>query len=150
MVPQAFVTLDQFPLTPSGSVDRRALPAPDLGALVERAKVALAASVEEGIAGIFAEILKLPVEQVGAHDGFFELGGHSLLGTQVIARARSAFQVDLLAARPLRAPHARRPPPRSRARFRRGQGLDLPPLARAAAAATATSRSPSPRSASGS
>jgi amino acid adenylation domain-containing protein len=131
MVPQLFVTLEQFPLTPSGKVDRRALPAPDEGALIERAKVAPRGPVEEALAGIFAEILKLPIEQIGAHDGFFELGGHSLLGTQVIARARAAFRVEL----PLRALFEHPTPAALAAQIdlelRKGQGLALPPLQRA-------------------
>ena len=54
-------------------------------------------SVEEVLAGIWAEVLTL--EQVGIHDNFFDLGGHSLLATQVISRIRSAFQTEI----PLRA-----------------------------------------------
>ncbi|MEO7327241.1 MAG: amino acid adenylation domain-containing protein, partial [Minicystis sp.] len=131
MVPQLFVVLDQLPLTPSGKVDRRALPAPDLGALADQARVAPRGPVEEALAGIFAEILHLPVEQVGAHDGFFELGGHSLLGTQVVSRVRAAFRIEL----PLRALFEH-PTPAGLATqvdlvLRAGQGLDLPPLTRA-------------------
>jgi hypothetical protein len=49
--------------------------------------------VEARLAGIWADVLG--VVQVGVHDNFFELGGHSLLATQVIARARTAFQVEV-------------------------------------------------------
>jgi acyl carrier protein len=49
--------------------------------------------VEEKLAGIMAEVLKM--ERIGMHDNFFELGGHSLLGVQVIARVRKVFQVEL-------------------------------------------------------
>jgi amino acid adenylation domain-containing protein len=98
MVPQAFVFLDQLPLTPSGKVDRRALPAPEQSRPAQaETYVAPATRVEEVIAGIWAAVLKL--ERIGTHDNFFELGGHSLLATQVISRIRQQFQVNL----PLRA-----------------------------------------------
>jgi len=98
MVPAVFVTLAALPLTPSGKVDRRALPAPDFGRSVsDKAFVAPRTPVEEALAGIWVQVLG--IEQVSVHDDFFELGGHSLLANQVIARMRDAFGVDL----PLRA-----------------------------------------------
>jgi amino acid adenylation domain-containing protein len=99
MVPSAFVLLDALPLTGSGKINRLALPAPSEGALADKARVAPRGPLEEGIAAIFAEVLRVADEQVGAHDGFFELGGHSLLATQVVARARASFGVEI----PLRA-----------------------------------------------
>src|SRR4029079_17965948 len=95
MVPSAFVVLDALPLTGSGKVNRLALPAPGESALADKARVAPRGPLEEGIAAIFAEVLRVPAEQVGAHDGFFELGGHSLLATQVVARARASFGVEI-------------------------------------------------------
>ncbi|MBN3950378.1 MAG: amino acid adenylation domain-containing protein [Nostoc sp. NMS7] len=94
MVSSAFVFLDTMPLTPSGKVDRRALPTPeDFRPDVEAEYVAPRTIVEEALAGIWSEVLK--IEQVGIHDNFFELGGHSLLATQVISRLRQSFQVEL-------------------------------------------------------
>jgi amino acid adenylation domain-containing protein len=98
MLPSAFVLLDEMPLTPSGKVDSRALPAPEASRPEMNASYAVPRSpVEEVLAGIFCEVLKL--ERVGVNDNFFALGGHSLLATQVVARAREVFQVEL----PLRA-----------------------------------------------
>jgi acyl carrier protein len=94
MVPSAFMFLDALPLTPNGKVDREALPAPDTVRPESRGPyVAPRTPIEEALAGIWAEVLRL--KQVGIHDNFFELGGHSLLATQVISRVRAAFRVEL-------------------------------------------------------
>ena len=94
MVPSAFVTLDSLPLTSSGKVDRRALPAPDpSGFRTENIYVEPRTPVEEQLVEIWEEVLGL--ERVGTNDDFFELGGHSLLATRVVSRARGAFQVEL-------------------------------------------------------
>ncbi|MEH2193291.1 MAG: non-ribosomal peptide synthase/polyketide synthase, partial [Nostoc sp.] len=93
MMPQAFVMLEEMPLTPNGKVDRRALPAPDLHHQLKDKYVAPRTPSEEMLAQIWATVLK--VEQVGIYDNFFELGGHSLLATQLVSRIRSNFQVEL-------------------------------------------------------
>jgi thioesterase domain-containing protein/acyl carrier protein len=81
MVPSAFVTLERFPLTPNGKVDRKALPRPDFQA--ERAGfVPPASATEKALANIWAEVLG--IKQVGLHDNFFELGGHSLQTLRVV------------------------------------------------------------------
>ena len=93
MVPNAFVILKSLPLTPSGKVDRRALPAPDLYSSNSEKYVAPRTPIEELLAQIWAQVLK--VEQVGVYDNFFELGGHSLLATQLVSRIRNIFKVEL-------------------------------------------------------
>ena len=94
MIPSNFIILDALPLTPSGKVDRRALPTPDTTRPeIEEAFVAPRGPIEKMLAGIWAQLLGL--EQVGIHDNFFELGGHSLLATQVVFRVGEVFQVDL-------------------------------------------------------
>ncbi|MCI0724046.1 MAG: amino acid adenylation domain-containing protein, partial [Acidobacteria bacterium] len=94
MVPSAFVTLDALPLTPSGKIDRRALPTPDhTRPGLEPDFVTPRTPVEQALIDIWSEVLGL--DQVGIHDDFFELGGHSLLATQVISRVRDALQLDV-------------------------------------------------------
>src|SRR4029077_1879916 len=96
MVPAAYVALEQFPLTTNGKLDRKALPAPQLGAYVSRGYEAPVGDVESTVARIWAEVLKL--ERVGRNDNFFELGGHSLLAVTVIERMREAgLAVDVRA-----------------------------------------------------
>ena len=94
MVPSAFVVLDSLPLTPSGKVDRKALPEPG-GSRLEPGGEFRAPSTpaEEVVAGIWAKVLRL--DRVGVRDSFFDLGGHSLLATQVMSRLRDSFQVEL-------------------------------------------------------
>jgi len=94
MVPSAFVQLESLPLTPSGKVDRTALPpVTSTNTLTDNTYVAPRTPVEERVAGILAQLLGL--ESVGAEDNFFMLGGHSLLGTQVIIRLRDIFGIEL-------------------------------------------------------
>ncbi|HEX8088939.1 MAG TPA: condensation domain-containing protein, partial [Blastocatellia bacterium] len=95
MLPSFFVMIDELPQTPSGKVDRRALPAPDNASQdeMEENYVAPRTAIEERLAIIWAEVLKL--KQVGVRDNFFEIGGHSLLATQVMSRVREAFEVEV-------------------------------------------------------
>src|SRR6185369_443799 len=92
MVPQAFVTLEQWPLTVNGKLDRRALPALERVGSEQDADESRT-PIEELVAGIWAHVLR--VGTVGIHANFFELGGHSLLATQLISRLRAAFSLEL-------------------------------------------------------
>jgi len=93
MIPSTFVFLEVLPLTPSGKVDRKALPAPEGRPELEGIFVAPRDPIEEVLAGMWEQVLG--VERVGVEDDFFALGGHSLLATQVISRIRDAFDVEL-------------------------------------------------------
>jgi len=93
MVPNAFVILNSLPLTPNGKIDHRALPTPDLHREFKHKYVAPRTPVEEMLAQIWAQVLK--VEQVGIEDNFFTFGGHSLLATQLVSHIRNIFQVEL-------------------------------------------------------
>jgi amino acid adenylation domain-containing protein/thioester reductase-like protein len=94
MIPSAFVVLNALPLTPSGKLDRRALPAPQAEAFVTRGYGEPQTEAEAVIAAIWQGLLR--VERVGRHDNFFELGGHSLLLVQMMERLRRVgFKVDV-------------------------------------------------------
>jgi amino acid adenylation domain-containing protein len=94
MVPSHFVTLDRFPLTPSGKTDRMALPAPTtLRPEVEAVYVAPRTETERTMAPIWRAVLHL--EKIGINDDFFELGGNSLLATQIVSRVQKAFEINL-------------------------------------------------------
>ncbi|WRZ55902.1 amino acid adenylation domain-containing protein [Streptomyces sp. NBC_01294] len=92
MLPAAVVPLDALPLTASGKVDRRALPAPDF--LSSPTGRAPRTPHEELLCGLFAEVLGLP-GPVSIDDGFFDLGGHSLLAMKLLGRIRTALGADL-------------------------------------------------------
>ncbi|WAF83506.1 amino acid adenylation domain-containing protein [Metapseudomonas otitidis] len=92
MVPTHLVLLERLPLTPSGKLDRKALPEPDPSQL-QAAYRAPASELEQRLAGIWMEVLQVP--RVGLDDSFFDLGGHSLLAAQVIARIKSELGIAL-------------------------------------------------------
>jgi len=88
------VELDQLPRTLNGKIDRKALPALEaVRSTEEDGEIVPRNPVEELVAGIWCEVLKLP--SVGRTSNFFNLGGHSLLVTQVLARVREYLQVEM-------------------------------------------------------
>ncbi|MDC9612612.1 amino acid adenylation domain-containing protein [Xenorhabdus khoisanae] len=82
MIPAAFVRLEALPLTPTGKLDRRALPVPGEEAFVRQAYETPQGEIEIALAAIWCELLG--IEKVGRHDNFFALGGHSLLAMRMI------------------------------------------------------------------
>jgi amino acid adenylation domain-containing protein len=92
MVPAVIMPLDAMPLTPSGKLDRRALPAPDFGALAAPSRPP-ESDLERAVALIWQDVLGRPVE--GAETPFAGLGGHSLLATRVTAQLGRIFRTSL-------------------------------------------------------
>ncbi|HEY2724811.1 MAG TPA: amino acid adenylation domain-containing protein [Pseudonocardiaceae bacterium] len=95
MVPSAFVVLERLPLSATGKLDRRALPAPERDAGAEAGYVAPRTPTERVVAQVWAEVLG--VARVGAQDSFFDLGGDSILSIRVISRLRTALGVEVSA-----------------------------------------------------
>ena len=93
MLPNAWVSLTEFPLTPNGKVDRMALTAPPEIAATGAPYEAPLGDFEIELAGIWCEVLRLA--RVGRNDNFFLLGGHSLLATQVASRVRQRLGKEL-------------------------------------------------------
>jgi acyl-coenzyme A synthetase/AMP-(fatty) acid ligase/acyl carrier protein len=93
MLPSAFVRLPGFPLNANGKIDKRALPAPDSSAYVHTKYEAPEGAIEETVAQIWQELLK--VERIGRHDNFFELGGHSLLATRMLGHLNEVLELEL-------------------------------------------------------
>ena len=94
MLPSFFIFLDGLPLSPSGKVDRKALPAPDSARPEQEAEYAPPqTATEQRLTEICADLLG--IDRVGIYDNFFDLGGHSLLATQFISRIREDFAVEM-------------------------------------------------------
>ena len=92
MVPSAFVILEKFPLSLTGKIDRRALPAP----VFDYRRPGLVAprnETEKMVAHAWSAVIDC--ESIGVYENFFQLGGHSLLAMRVVSRLRSASGVDI-------------------------------------------------------
>lgn len=95
MLPAVFVTVETMPRTPSGKIDRRALPAPtNERPTLEQSYVAPKTELEKVLVDIWSQALEL--DQVGIDDNFFDLGGNSLLSLQVVTQIQQALNLELL------------------------------------------------------
>lgn len=94
MIPSPFILLDRLPLTPSGKIDRKALPAPDqANAVFGQEFVAPRTEMEQLVAEAWKRVLRIKDLSV-THD-FFALGGHSLLAIQVLSRLHQSLPIEL-------------------------------------------------------
>lgn len=94
MIPSLFVSLEHLPLTPSGKIDRTALPEPKTARPTLNNNLRLPRNaIEETLAEIWAEVLEL--DQVGVIDNFLDLGGDSLKANQVLARIEARLGIEL-------------------------------------------------------
>ncbi|MBI6951955.1 non-ribosomal peptide synthetase [Pseudomonas sp. CCOS 191] len=100
MLPSAWVSLEQLPLTRNGKLDRQALPAPERGGAAHFE--APRDDTERRMAQVWAEVLKC--ERVGIHDNFFDLGGHSLLATRLVYAVNQRLGTQLSLSSLFQAP----------------------------------------------
>jgi acyl carrier protein len=100
MIPSFFVPLNRLPLTPTGKVDRKALPEPEIE--TGTAYAAPQNQVQKGLQRIWQEVLG--IEPIGINDNFFHMGGHSLKGIQVINTIHQEFNVKIPLAEMFRTP----------------------------------------------
>src|SRR6266513_3205780 len=105
MIPSAFVRVDALPLTPSGKLDRQALPVPSQ-THQEHVSAAPRDDVELRLTEIWKKLLG--VERVGVWDDFFDLGGHSLLAIRMFAEVENRFGMRVPLATLLKAPTVER------------------------------------------
>jgi amino acid adenylation domain-containing protein len=92
MLPSSFVTMDSLPLTPSGKIDRRALPPPAKSReKAESSDDAMNTPVEKVLVKLWADTMG--IEDVGIHDDFSELGGDSLLAAQIVSEVNGIFSL---------------------------------------------------------
>ncbi|BAZ82712.1 non-ribosomal peptide synthetase [Sphaerospermopsis kisseleviana CS-549] len=91
MIPSQIMVLENLPLTANGKINRRALPAPNTATAADL-EIPVTPT-EELLASLWQSLLK--VNSVGRSDNFFELGGNSLLATQLVARTRDIFRVEV-------------------------------------------------------
>jgi amino acid adenylation domain-containing protein len=92
MLPRIFVTLAEIPLTPNGKVDRQALPVPESHSPIAATRLP-ESTVEISLAELWNDLLQ--VKSVGVEDNFFHLGGHSLMASQLLARVRRQWDVEI-------------------------------------------------------
>jgi thioesterase domain-containing protein len=103
LIPSSFVSLPNLPLTPSGKLDRRALPAVDASSLASDGRfVAPRDDLERRLVEIWEVFFDM--RPIGIDDDFFYLGGHSLLGVRLISRMEEALGVEVAPILLLRAP----------------------------------------------
>ncbi|HTK08291.1 MAG TPA: amino acid adenylation domain-containing protein, partial [Ktedonobacteraceae bacterium] len=128
MLPSALVMLEALPLTPSGKVDRRALPAPQT--IPEEAETGrfqeARTPLEELVQELWGQLLGQ--QQIGLSENFFERGGHSLLATQLIAQVRSLYAVEIPLRTIFEAPTVAEFARRVEQALRHDEVLAVPPL----------------------
>ncbi len=94
MIPNIYIPLEAFPLTPNGKIDKKALPLPERQHSIENEFISPQTATEKKLAKIWQKILWKD-EEIGINDNFFDLGGHSLLSVRLVAQIEQEFQQKL-------------------------------------------------------
>jgi tyrocidine synthetase-3 len=93
MIPSYFVSLDKLPLTPTGKLNKKALPEPGINSEINY--IPPRNQEEKLLVEIWSDILEIDIDKIGIDDYFFELGGHSLTAISLIARINQVFDVEI-------------------------------------------------------
>jgi thioesterase domain-containing protein/acyl carrier protein len=93
MVPAQLIPIDTLPLTPSGKLDHTKLPEPEPAET--RAYTPPSGATQRALAELWAQLLDVPLDRIGAHDDFFDLGGNSLQVTRLISRIHDTFKISV-------------------------------------------------------
>jgi len=96
MIPSYFVQMENMPLTPSGKIDKKALPEPGVDA--GKDYLAPTNEVEEKLVGIWSEVLRIGKDLIGINSDFFQLGGHSLNAIIMTSKIHKVFDMDIALA----------------------------------------------------
>lgn len=99
MVPAFYIPIKEIPRLASGKINRRALPSPESLVKKRAEYVAPQNETEQKLAGIWANILKVPADKIGIYDSFFDIGGDSLMAIQFVCEAEEhgiMFETDTL------------------------------------------------------
>ncbi len=94
MVPDILMVVDNWPLTPNGKVDRKALPAPE-GLALQCEYVAPSSETEKTLVEIWSSLFAMAPESISATASFFELGGHSLMCVRMVSEVRARCEVEI-------------------------------------------------------
>lgn len=89
MIPAFWVEMSSLPITANGKIDKKALPDPDPGLLVQSTYVPPGNETERVLTEIWQQLLN--IQRIGIHDNFFELGGHSLMVIKMVAMIKKEF-----------------------------------------------------------
>ncbi|HLP57399.1 MAG TPA: condensation domain-containing protein, partial [Candidatus Deferrimicrobium sp.] len=101
MIPAYFVFLDRISLTPSGKIDRKALP--KAGLKPGESYTAPRNEIEKKLVEVWSEVLGRQAS-IGIDDNFFELGGHSLKATVLVSKIHKEFEVVIPLAEIFKTP----------------------------------------------
>ncbi|KAL4745924.1 N-(5-amino-5-carboxypentanoyl)-L-cysteinyl-D-valine synthase [Aspergillus terricola var. indicus] len=89
MVPSSFIPISSLPVTPSGKLDTKALPAAEEDSTMN--VVAPRNEIESILCGIWAGLLDMPAQAIGSDSDFFSLGGDSLKSTKLSFKIHEVF-----------------------------------------------------------
>ncbi|MCU0289117.1 MAG: amino acid adenylation domain-containing protein, partial [Acidobacteria bacterium] len=95
MVPAYMISMEKFPLTPNGKIDKKKLPGPDIAELAG-VYVPPGDETEEKLVQIWSEVLGIDSHIIGINTNFFQLGGHSLKAIVMVDKIQINFQVKIL------------------------------------------------------